>query len=80
MLCPEIVTAVMAVINPSAVRKPALALPYMTFPHELLDNHHPPVIEAEDTQTDYPTNAQPGNIINAKQQCPQTTVLIRFIR
>ena len=61
------------------VRKKLFTLPYMPLSARLLHNRHPPVVAQKDTKSDHPLQKNPANIINAKEDQPQTSVFAALI-
>lgn len=63
---PEIIAAVMAVINTSAIGKPPFSLPHMALSGGFVDDSHPPVIANEYHHPDHPADHDPHHIIDTE--------------
>ena len=77
--CTKIVSAMMTIIYFFRVRKKLFTLPYMPLSACPLHNRHPPVVAQKDTKSDHPLQNNPANIINAKEDQPQTSVFAALI-
>ena len=77
--CTKIVSAMMTIIYFFRVRKKLFTLPYMPLSACPLHNRHPPVVAQKDTKSDHPLQKNPANIINAKEDQPQTSVFAALI-
>ena len=75
----KIVSAMMTIIYFFRVRKKLFTLPYMPLSACPLHNRHPPVVAQKDTKSDHPLQKNPANIINAKEDQPQTSVFAALI-